>query len=282
MAEMPTDTVGHPVPDPVSVPQACRGHGPSGMLGRGDGAGGAVHTGVQEGERGWGLLAAQSSGGVGHGAEPMFGGDPRQGRPQPDVTCVELGAVDRSHHRVQLPACGQGEPVRPGAPSLWCSPHPPAGLQGATAPIPGQLQGVGCLGGGLHPHTGQGAATLPSAQGCGRILLQELSGSLAAREHRCPGMPLPAAAPALLVLAITVGVGVGSLLVRHDPGRGVVHLRRERTGAQRLRAVGLVRPRSKARSATLGACCCCFRCRSKGCWPCEETWEESLPAAAPP
>lgn len=155
MAEMPTDTVGHPVPDPVSVPQACRGHGPSGMLGRGDGAGGAVHTGVQEGERGWGLLAAQSSGGVGHGAEPMFGGDPRQGRPQPDVTCVELGAVDRSHHRVQLPACGQGEPVRPGAPSLWCSPHPPAGLQGATAPIPGQLQGVGCLGGGCTPTLGR-------------------------------------------------------------------------------------------------------------------------------
>lgn len=36
-------------------------------------------------------------------------------------------------------------------------------------------------------------------------------------------------------------------------------------GAQCLRDAELVRPWSRARSAALSACCCCFGCRSKGC-----------------
>lgn len=90
---------------------------------------------------------------------------------------------------------------------------------------------------------------------------------MAAWQQGCPGMPRPTATPALLVLALTIGVGVGSLLVRHDPGRGVVHLQREGMGAQHLWAAGLARPQSRARSAALGARCCCFRCRSEGCQP---------------
>lgn len=110
-------------------------------------------------------------------------GDPQRGWSRGDVTCVELRAVDRSHHWVQLPACGQGEPVRPGASSPRCSPPPRLCSKGPRLPSPVSCWAWGARG-GLHPCTGQAAAALPSAQGCGGCLLQELSGSLAARVPR--------------------------------------------------------------------------------------------------
>lgn len=79
---------------------------PRGDAGQGD------RVGVKDRERGWGLLTAQSSGR--HSTELTFGGNPQQVLLQPHVTCVEFGAVDCSHHWVQLPACGQRELVRTG------------------------------------------------------------------------------------------------------------------------------------------------------------------------
>lgn len=80
-------------------PQRCPGDGaagerpPGGPQREGDGGGsGACHG---QGERGWGALR---------------------------VTCIELGAVDSSHHRVQLPACRQGGLVSWGGSPPCCTP----------------------------------------------------------------------------------------------------------------------------------------------------------------
>lgn len=239
-----------------------------GMLVRGDRARGAVHAGVQHGERGCGLLA-QQRGRTWCGAE--IRGDPQWGQPRPDITCVELRAVDCSHHRVQLPACGQGERVRPGHPPRSAPPTPGWAPRGRSSHP--KVAAARTVPGGASPRHRAGTSRSPTCPTVQRVFpagARRLSVG-------CLGMPLPSAAPALLALALTVGVGVGSLLVRHDPGRGVVHLRREGTGTQRLWAAGLVRLWSRARSAALSARHCHFGCWREGC---RETWDEPLSAAA--
>lgn len=178
-------------------PEPAGDTAPQGRWGRGSGRGEAVHTGVREGERGRGLLIAQSSGGAGHGAEPTFwGGDLRRGPPRPDITCVELGAIDCSHHRVQLPACGQGEAVRPGAPAVQRSPHPRPGSEGPQLPSRHGRGAWGARGGGAASHTGPGVplSRLPKgAEGvrCGSSAASRQRGSAGAGGFpRCsPGSP---------------------------------------------------------------------------------------------
>lgn len=184
---------------------------PRGDAGQGNGIAGAVQAGVKGGERGQGLLTAQSSGR--HSAELTSGGEPAAG------AAAAQRYLRRIRGRRLLPPQGSASSLRAGragedrALPPWCSegqqPHPQAG--GGH--------------GGLHSCTEQ--EQLPSHLPAG----VEGIHFRAARQCRCPKVPLPAAAPALGTPALTVGVGVGHLLVGHDTGRGVVHLEREGRGS---------------------------------------------------
>lgn len=181
-------------------------------------------------------------------AQPQHGAEAR------GVTCIELGAVDSSHHRVQLPACRQGGVVS------WGGAHraaPPVLVTPPQLPAPGWLQGSGHPM-GLCPPVQMGAATLVSGQAPRGICCRS-SAAAVQRWRRALGCSAPRAVPvparSRRAPVLTVGVGVRSLLVRHDPGRGVVHLRRE--GTRELSACGQGAGEAAVLARPLCARCCC-------------------------
>lgn len=113
---------------------------------------------------------------------------------------------------------------------------------------------------GLCPPVQTGAATLGSGQ-APRGICCGSSAAAVQRWRRALGCSAPRAVPvpaqSLRAPVLTVGVGVRSLLVRHDPGRGVVHLRREGTRELSACGQGAGEAAVLARPAALGARCCC-------------------------
>lgn len=161
------------------LPHGLRGHSPQGCWAEGT----CARSGAGGGE---GLGAAQQ-GRTRCGTNVR--GDPQRGWSRGDVTCVELRAVDRSHHWVQLPACGQGEPVRPGASSPRCSPPPRLCSKGPRLPSPVSCWAWGARGGAASLHwAGSGRSPIcPRVRRVFAAGAQWQPGSKGAQG--CPGPP---------------------------------------------------------------------------------------------
>lgn len=191
------------------------GRGPCKYTGA-NGCGGSVHAGEEGG-----------------GEEGHAGGclEEQRGGTQHSPAVELRFYLRRTRGRRQLPPLGsasslqkQGRLVSWGGPAALCT-HPGTPLGSPRGSHPWVVQG----------HTARFSRERPLlllAKGtehtCCSSALQQWK--------RCPGLLSTSAMPvptrSLFALVPTVSVGVCSLLVRHHPGCGVVHLQRDGMGAQ--------------------------------------------------